>query len=105
MSPGSLAGIQEECMSITFSAAQKKALSTDRTSWRNYEQPEKGCKGLGMVRTQEAPAECHPGQMDEPLLWSLDTSHFILEKVAVQTSKSQDPGSTDHNQPITTENT
>ena len=92
-------------MSITFSAAQKRALRTGRASWQNYEQPGKGYKGLGMVRTQEAPAECHPGQMDEPLLWSLDTSHFMLEKVAAQTSVSQDPESTDHNQPIKTEST
>lgn len=66
---------------------------------------ERGTRDWGMVRTQEAPAECHPGQMDEPLLWSLDTSHFILEKVAAQTSVSQDSGSTDYNQPIKTEST
>jgi hypothetical protein len=104
MSPGSLAGIQEEYMSITFSP-QKRTLSTDRASRQNYEQPGERCKGLGMVRTQEAPAERHPGKMDEPLLWSLDASHFMLEKVAAQTSVSQDPGSTDHNQPIKTEST
>lgn len=47
LSPGSLAGIQEECMSITFSAAQKRALRTGRASWQNYEQHGKGYKGLG----------------------------------------------------------
>lgn len=47
------------------------------------EQTREGCEGLGVVRTQEDPAECHPGQ--EVHLLSGNTRHFMLKKVAAQT--------------------
>jgi hypothetical protein len=99
--PWALAGIQKEHVSVTFSDAQKRALSTDRGILaETCERAWKQCEGLGMIRTQEAPAERHPGQADETPLWDLDTSHFMLEKVAAQTSVSQDPESPQHSQPI-----